>query len=43
VRFWNTPDLPVVWRLLAQSGVDLIGADDLDELRIFLSDSSGGS
>jgi hypothetical protein len=43
VRFWNTPDLPVVWRLLAQSGVDLIGADDLDALRIFLSDSSGGS
>jgi hypothetical protein len=37
VRFWNTPDLPVVWRLLAQSGVDLIGADDLDALRVFLT------
>jgi hypothetical protein len=43
LRFWNTPDLPVVWRLLVRSGVDLIGADDLDALRLFLSDSSGGS
>jgi hypothetical protein len=43
LRFWNTPDLPVVWQLLLQSGVDLIGADDLDALRRFLSDSSGGS
>jgi hypothetical protein len=41
LRFWNTPDLPVVWRLLVQNGVDLIGADDLDALRRFLSDSSG--
>ena len=40
LRFWNTPDLPVVWRLLSQSGVDVIGADDLDALRLFLSDSS---
>jgi len=37
LRFWNTPDLPVVWRLLVRSGVDLIGADDLDALRLFLS------
>jgi hypothetical protein len=43
LRFWNTPDLPVVWRLLRQSGVDLIGADDLDALRRFLADSSRGS
>jgi hypothetical protein len=43
LRFWNTPDLPVVWRLLLESGVDLIGADDLDALRTFLSDSTGGS
>jgi hypothetical protein len=42
LRFWNTPDLPVVWRLLARSGVDLIGADDLDALRRFLADSAGG-
>jgi hypothetical protein len=37
LRFWNTPDLPVVWRLLLDGGVDLIGADDLDALRQFLS------
>jgi hypothetical protein len=41
LRFWNTPDVPVVWRLLVQSGVDVIGADDLDALRLLLSDSSG--
>jgi hypothetical protein len=43
LRFWNTPDVPIVWRLLLQSGVDLIGADDLDALRRFLADSSGSS
>lgn len=42
LRFWNTPDLPVVWRLLVRSGVDLIGADDLNALRRFLADSAGG-
>jgi hypothetical protein len=36
LRFWNTPDLPVVWQLLRDSGVDLIGADDLEALRLFL-------
>jgi hypothetical protein len=41
LRFWNTPDLPAVWQLLVQSGVDLIGADDLEALRLFLSDPSG--
>jgi hypothetical protein len=41
LRFWNTPDLPVVWQLLVQSGVDLIGADDLDALRQFLTDLAG--
>ena len=40
LRFWNTPDVPVVWRLLVRSGVDVIGADDLDALRRFLSDSA---
>jgi hypothetical protein len=39
LRFWNTPDLPVVWQLLLESGVDLIGADDLEALRQFLSRS----
>ena len=43
LRFWNTPDVPVVWRLLVRNGVDLIGADDLDALRRFLAVSSGGS
>jgi hypothetical protein len=43
LRFWNTPDVPVVWRLLVRTGVDLIDADDLDALGLFLSDSSGGS
>ena len=37
LRFWNTPDLPVVWRFLIENGVDLIGADDLDELQQFLT------
>jgi len=31
----------VVWRLLVRSGVDLIGADDLDALGRFLADSAG--
>jgi hypothetical protein len=39
LRFWNTPDRPVVWWLLRRNGVDLIGADDLDALHRFLSDS----
>ena len=43
LRFWNTPDVPVVWRLLVRSGVDLIGADDLDALRRSLSESPTGS
>jgi hypothetical protein len=42
LRFWNTPDLPVVWRVLMESGVDLIGADDLDALRQFLAEPSTG-
>jgi hypothetical protein len=36
LRFWATPDRPVVWRLLVDAGVDLVGADDLDALRDFL-------
>ena len=43
LRFWNTPDLPVVWRILVGSGVDLIGADDLDALRRCLLKSAAGS
>lgn len=37
LRFWNTPDTPVVWQLLLDSGVDLIGTDNLDALRTFLT------
>lgn len=43
LRFWNTPDLPAVWKLLLDSGVDLIGADDLDALRLFLSSARKAS
>ncbi len=35
VRFWGTPDNDIVWRLLLDAKVDLIGADDLDALRAF--------
>jgi hypothetical protein len=37
VRFWGTPDNEAVWQLLLDARVDLIGADDLDALRDFLS------
>jgi hypothetical protein len=35
VRFWGTPDKPIVWRALLDGGVDVIGADDLETLRAF--------
>ena len=37
VRFWATPDDEAVWQVLAEAGVDYIGADDLDRLRNFLA------
>lgn len=37
LRFWGTPDNEAVWQLLRDTGVDLIGADDLDALRTFLA------
>lgn len=37
LRFWNTPDTPAVWQLLVECGVDLIGSDDLEGLRAFLT------
>jgi hypothetical protein len=37
LRFWATPDKPAVWSELQAAGVDVIGADDLDALRKFLS------
>jgi hypothetical protein len=41
LRFWSTPDRPgsgreAVWSLLRESGVDLIGTDDLNGLREWL-------
>jgi hypothetical protein len=36
VRFWATPDRTAMWQLLIDSGVDLIGADDLAGLQKFL-------
>ena len=37
VRFWGTPDDPIVWKELKRAKVDLMNADDLDGLREFLS------
>jgi Glycerophosphoryl diester phosphodiesterase family len=39
VRFWATPEKPVVWKELRAAGVDLINTDKLAELRRFLLDS----
>jgi glycerophosphoryl diester phosphodiesterase len=36
LRFWGTPDQPVVWRELLGSGVDIIITDDLALLQNFL-------
>lgn len=35
VRFWATPDVPAVWRELAEADVDLINTDDLAGLERF--------
>ena len=45
LRFWATPDDPRVWQVLADAGVDVIGADDLGALQRFLADrdSAGAS
>lgn len=36
VRFWATPDRPVVWAALNEAGVDLINTDNLSGLSEFL-------
>lgn len=36
IRFWATSNNPAVWRVLYDTGVDLINTDDLDGLRDFL-------
>jgi hypothetical protein len=37
VRFWASPDNPVVWAALQQAGADLINTDNLPGLRAFLA------
>ena len=39
VRFWATPESPVIWQELKTAGVDLIGTDDLEKLSKFLRSS----
>ena len=41
VRFWATPENPLLWKTLLDAGVDLINTDRLDELRGFLLDRGG--
>ena len=36
IRFWATPENPVLWKELKDAGVDLIGTDDLAKLSMFL-------
>ena len=36
VRFWATPDQPVVWHELLEAGVDILIADNLPALKDFL-------
>ncbi|WP_442510224.1 phosphatidylinositol-specific phospholipase C/glycerophosphodiester phosphodiesterase family protein [Novipirellula sp. SH528] len=36
VRFWATPDTAAMWRVLRDSGVDMINTDDLPGLESFL-------
>ena len=35
VRFWATPESPIVWKQLVESKVDFINTDDLKKLREF--------
>lgn len=39
IRFWATPENPVLWQELKDAGVDLIGTDDLAKLSEFLRSS----
>ena len=41
VRFWATPEDPAVWKVLLESGVDLVNTDDLPGLRKFLLEQRG--
>jgi hypothetical protein len=42
VRFWATPDLPVVWDVLIDAGVDLINVDNLKAFRDYYSEHRSG-
>jgi hypothetical protein len=42
IRFWNTPESVTAWRILQASGVDLIGTDNLAQLRDFLQTPAAG-
>jgi len=36
IRFWATAESPLLWQELKTAGVDLIGTDELEQLRTFL-------
>ena len=36
IRFWATPETPLLWQELKAAGVDLLGTDDLEKLSTFL-------
>ncbi len=36
VRFWATPELPIIWQTLLDEGVDHINTDRLDELKTMM-------
>jgi hypothetical protein len=42
VRFWATPENPVVWKELRSAGVDLINTDRLEDLKKFLLEERAG-
>lgn len=39
LRFWNTPDIPEVWKTLKNYDVDLINTDRLASFRLFFSNN----
>jgi len=39
VRFWATPEDPVLWQLLLDLNVDIIATDELDKLLAFMLDA----
>ena len=39
IRFWATPESPMLWQELKAADVDLIGTDDLERLEMFLKSS----